>query len=155
MMSQNVYEYVKNLVIGKVDKYEYYICYTNSNNNYNSNIYDVTCAFSSDKPNLNSYHISVNNALLCDIDTNSYSYNSTNQLERLNCRTSNLNKTINNYETIYTNASDNFPSIISTLEYDKQNNLVYNLDLNYFGLVALFFSIFLCLLFLSKIFRLK
>lgn len=155
MMSQNVYEYVKNLVIGKVDDYEYYICYTNTNNNYNSNIYDVTCSFSSDKPNLNGYYITINNALLCDIDTNSYSYNSTNQLERLNCHNGNLNKTIANYETIYTNINDNFPSLISSLEYDKQNNLVYNLDLNYFGLIALFFSIFLCIYFLSNIFRVK
>lgn len=155
MINQNVYEYIRNLVIGKVDKYEKYTCYTNTNYNYNSNIYDVTCAFGDDSSVLNNYHLNINNALACDIDINSYSYNSSNQLERINCTNKNVNTTIPNYEVIYSNMSDSFPNLLAKEEYISAHDVSYNLDTNCFYLIHLFLAIFLLLFFLCKIFKVR
>ncbi len=155
MINEDTSLYLKNLVLDKSNKYEKYICHTNTSVNYNDNIYDITCVFTDNISSLNHYQTSINTGLVCNIDTNSYYYNSTNKLERIKCLTGSYNKTINNYEVIYTNMSDDFPSLLAKEEYEHMNNVGYNLDLNYFYLIILFLSIFLVIYFLSKIFRIR
>lgn len=155
MMNENVYEYTKNLVLGKVDEYEKYTCFTHTNSNYNSNIVDVTCAFGNDNAVLNNYHLNISDALVCDIDTNSYSYNSSNHLERINCYKKNVNISIPNYEVIYSNMGDPFPNLLAKEEYVSTHDVSYNLDTNSFYVIHLFLAIFLLLYFLSKIFRVR
>lgn len=129
MLNENVNSYIRNLVLSKSDEYNSYICYSNTTgSSYQTNYYDVYCTFGNDIE-LNSYTFKSNDGLNCSIDTNNY-YNN-NALEKLSCTKGNKEFTINNYEVIYTNIGEYFPSIIQDYEYNQLHNIGYNIDTTY------------------------
>lgn len=137
------YEYVKNLVQTNLNDHDYYICnqIINQNNSSYNNIYDIYCAFGNDLK-FNHYQVS-NIEKLCKIDTNTSYYNSS-ILERVVC-TNTSTHSMNNYDYIYTNLSNTYPSIISEYQLIKDNNLTYNVNFMYlipFSILLLFLALF-------------
>lgn len=123
------YEYIKNLVQSNLDDYDYYVC--NQVMNYgssSSNYYEITCSFGKNL-SFSNYRVS-NIEKKCQIDTTTSYYNS-NALERVVCSNSSSNYNINNYDFIYTNIGNTYPSIISDFELEKNYDYSYNTDFMY------------------------
>lgn len=139
----NNYEYIKNLVQTNLKDYDYYICnqVINQNNSNYNNIYDIYCSFGNDLK-FNYYQVS-NIEKLCKIDTNTSYYNSST-LERVVCNNTSTHS-MNNYDYIYTNLSNIYPSIISEYQLIKDNNLTYNVNFMYlipFSILLVFLALF-------------
>lgn len=122
MLNNQEYLFIKDLTINMYNKdYNYYLCYTNNENNYNQSYYDVFCYYSKDNLKLNNYTLNIpNNSLKCSFDSkNSYSSYKNNSL---NCSvTTDTSISINSKEFIYSNIGSNSDIIA---EYQK--------DLKYF-----------------------
>ena len=113
------YYYVKNLVLGNINEYKNYLCITD---NFNSTSdLNVLCFFSNEFE-LNDDHL-IGNGKKCNI-------NNLNSL--IVCNNDLIDVELDSTEMIYTNIlNDTYPSIIADFEYQKNNNIAYNIDLNY------------------------
>lgn len=139
------YFYIKSFVETNLETYSDYVCNkVIDRDDYNSNQYDIFCSFGNDLKFIN-YRVS-NIEKYCSIDTTSNYYNS-NHLERIICTTSD-SYMINNYDYIYTNLTQDYPSITSSFELTKSNNLTY--DINYMYMIPFCILLILLWLFWSR-----
>ena len=60
MLNNQEYLFIKDLTISMYNKdYNYYLCYTNNENNYNQSYYDVFCYYSKNNLVLNNYTLTI------------------------------------------------------------------------------------------------
>ena len=139
MFSTTEYQYTRDLVITNLNEdYDYYLCFTENSGNtsYNSSDYDVICYFSkAEIQKQGEYQYTfTDTADFIEFDSNSYGTNNT--IQKIHTGTVNAS-TINipNYEYIYSNCEGSTFDIVSDIKFNQDNNLAYNLDLNYAYLV--------------------
>lgn len=143
MLNNQEYLFIKDLTINMYNKdYNYYLCYTNNENNYNQSYYDVFCYYSKDNLKLNNYTLIIpNNSLKCSFDSKN-SYSNYKNIS-LNCsETTDTSISINSKEFIYSNIGNN-----SNLISEYQNNINFYED---FGLIFTSILFMLVIIFLYK-----
>ncbi len=121
MLNNQEYLFIKDLTISMYNKdYNYYLCYTNNENNYNQSYYDVFCYYSKNNLVLNNYTLTIpSDSIKCSFDSKSSYSNYKNN--SLNCsKTNDTSISINSKEFIYSNIGYN-----SDLIAEYQKNLKY------------------------------
>ena len=121
MLNNQEYLFIKDLTISMYNKdYNYYLCYTNNENNYNQSYYDVFCYYSKNNLKLNNYTLTIpSDSMKCSFDSKSSYSNYKNN--SLNCsKTNDTSISINSKEFIYSNIGYN-----SDLIAEYQKNLKY------------------------------
>lgn len=142
MFSQQEYIYTRDIVLTQINQdYTNYVCHTenSSNNDYNSSNYDVVCYFSKEPiERISEYQYNFSDGYYAiEFDSNSYSSYNTIQKTHSFTGTGNSQLNISNYEYVYSNCEGSISNIISDYQFETNNNISYNLDLNYSYLIVL------------------
>lgn len=156
MFSATEYQYTRDIVLTQYNANNtYYLCHTENSNANSYENYDVACYFS-DIPitKISDYSFTIPSETL-KIELDSSSYSSNNNIPKIKKTTlSTQNITINDYEYIYSNLGTN-ADILADINYNKDNNLAYNLDLNYSYLILVLLILPIIINFLHHYFYLN
>ena len=149
MFTSQENEYIRNLVISNLNNgYKNYICKTITERN---NDYDFTCYFTKNDIVKSNNIYTIKNYTYYLIDTSS-SYDVSNKNYSSTGDTYQLS--INSNEFYYSNL-EGFVDVVSDLNYDKVNNISYNIDLNYMYLIVLLLCMPIIIGFVHHFFRIK
>lgn len=157
MFNQYEYQYTRDIVLNQINQeYVNYVCHTENSNNsdYNNANYDIICYFSKESiERVGEYQYNFPDGYLAiEFDSNSYSnYNTITKTHTFSAVTgAQLN--IANYEYVYSNCEGSIADIVADYKYEKNNNIGYNLDLNYSYLIILLLVLPILLSFLHHFF---